>query len=178
MLRNFLVLAGVSMLLVAGCATRPASPVAASNIEPFVIERDLAGKTVGRGAFKSINGVDRPFTAYLDGTWDGQVLTLVEDFEFEDGEKDRKTWRLTKLENGEFSGTREDVIDTARGFYDGDTFRLEYFIRLPAKDGSKGTKVKFRDVLVKRDDGVILNTATVGFWGFRVGTVELEISRQ
>jgi len=166
----------LSLLAVAGCASRPAIPKEADAARPFVIERDLAGKTVGRGRFKSITGADRAFTAYLDGTFDGETLILVEDFDYDDGEKDRKTWRLTKTPTGEWSGTREDVVGTARGFQDGPAFRLEYRVDIPMKNGGK-RRVGFRDVLILREDGVVYNRANVGWRGLAVGGVELEIRR-
>lgn len=170
-------MAMVSLFALMGCALRPSLPVDEVGAEGFVLERDLAGKTVGRGEFKAITGNNRPFTAYLDGSWDGQTLTLVEDFDFDDGEKDRKTWRLTKQDDGTFTGTREDVVGEAIGFYDGKGFRLEYFIQLGGENGEGGRRVKFRDILYKREDGVVINSATVGYYGLRVGRVNLEIKR-
>ncbi len=166
----------ISVVAAAGCATRPATPREADLAMPFVIERDLAGKTVGRGRFKSITGADRAFTAYLDGAFDGETLILVEDFEYDDGEKDKKTWRLTRRPDGEWTGTREDVVGEARGYQDGAAFRLEYRVDIPVKNG--GTRrVGFRDVLIRREDGVIFNKANVGWRGLAVGGVELEIRR-
>lgn len=166
----------LAALSIAGCASRPATPREADGARPFVVERELAGKTVGRGSFNSITGADRAFTAYLDGSWDGSTLTLVEDFIYDDGETDRKTWRLTKMADGEWRGVREDVVGEARGYQDGPAFRLEYLIDLPKKNGG-ATRVGFRDVLILREDGVVYNKATVGWRGIAVGKVELEISR-
>lgn len=160
----------------ASCATRPPLPEGAAQ-GPFVIEEVLAGTTVGNGSIKTITGVDRQFEATLSGTWDGQTLTLVEDFIFADGEEDKKTWRLTKLANGEYEGTREDVVGTARGFQVENGFRLEYLIDLPTGEG-KSRRVKFRDILVLDDGGDVLNNATVGWRGFRVGRVQLVIEGQ
>ncbi len=167
----------LSLFSLLGCAGRPPLPAEAADGGGFVLERDLVGKTVGRGVFSAITGVNRPFTAYLDGAWDGETLTLVEDFNFDDGEKDRKTWRLTKQADGTFVGTREDVVGEAVGFYDEEGFRLEYFIRLGGENGEGGRRVKFRDILYKRADGVVVNNATVGYWGLRVGRVSLEIKQ-
>ena len=174
MMKTLLKVALFASLLVA-CATRPPLPKEAVA-GPFIIEELLIGETVGRGGIKTITGVDRPFTATLNGTWDGQVLTLVEDFVYDDGEIDQKTWRLKKLPNGEYEGTREDVVGTARGFQVENGFRLEYLIDLPTGP-DKTTRVKFRDILVVREDGDVLNNATVGFRGFRVGRVSLVIDR-
>ncbi len=167
----------VGLGLVVGCASRPRSPLAKEDQRAFVIERDLAGQTVGRGTFTAINGTERPFTANMTGNWDGNVLILVEDFIYDDGERDRKTWRLTKLANGEYEGTREDVVGVARGFNEGDSFRLEYKMRLPGRDGGKGRIVGFRDILVLDRNGVITNKAIVGYRGLRVGGVSLTIRR-
>lgn len=162
-------------LTLAACAGRP--PVPQSAALPFSLERDLVGKTIGKGSFRAINGTTRGFTAYLDGQWDGETLTLKEDFLYDDGEKDQKTWRLTRQSDGTWRGSREDVVGEAIGFQDGEAFRLEYEVVLPDEDGGAGMTVKFRDVLVRETDGTVLNTATVGYWGLRVGTVELQIRR-
>ena len=102
----------------------------------------------------------------------------MEDFDYADGVKERKTWKLTLLPNGEYSGIREDVIGTARGYQDGNAFRLEYMLAIPNDDGSPGRKVSFKDVLVKHKDGSIVNKANVGLWGLRVGRVSLTITRE
>lgn len=74
-----------------------------------------------------------------------------------------------------YVGTREDVIGTADGYLDGDAFRLEYKVRLQNNDGGEGMTVNFKDVLVRRPDGVIVNEANIGKWGFKVGEVSLTI---
>ena len=165
----------IALSTLAACATRPPAPRETAQVA-FVIERDLLGQTVARGEFRAITGVRRGFTATLNGTWDGSTLTLVEDFAYDDGERDRKTWRLQRVAPGRFRGTREDVVGEAIGFQDGNAFRLEYDVVLPTENGN-GLKVHFRDVLVNSADGTVLNRATVGWWGLRVATVDLTIRR-
>jgi hypothetical protein len=160
--------------LATACATRPSTPAEASGVA-FVPERDLAGARVARGEFRTITGLRRSFTAHLNGVWDGTTLTLVEDFEFDDGERDRKTWRLQRIGPGRYVGTREDVVGEAVGYQDGAAFRLEYDILLPAENG-RGRQVRFRDVMVLDNRGDVLNEATVAWLGFRVGSVSLRIS--
>jgi len=160
-------------LLATACASRPPVPDG-TGAGAFQIERDLVGEHIARGEFRTITGVRRSFTARLNGSWDGSRLTLVEDFEFDDGERDRKTWQLDRTGPGTYSGTREDVVGTARGFQDGNVFRLEYDIVLPSEKGT-GRKVRFRDVLALADDDTVVNDATIGWLGFRVGSVNLTI---
>ncbi len=169
-----LVSAGFALTLSA-CANRPALPPETTG-DTFIIERDLLGTQTATGTFKTITGVNREFTATLQGSWDGTTFTLLEDFKFADGEKDRKTWQLTRTAPGQYTGTREDVVGLAKGYQDGRAFRLEYDMRLPSENG-KGRKVQFKDVMVFTEQGNVLNKATVGWLGFRVGSVSLEIKQ-
>jgi len=164
----------VSVILLASCAGAPRVPPETAGT--FVMERDLAGRSVARGEFSAINGVRRGFTAWLDGASEGDTFTLSERFEYDDGEKDQKTWVLKRLDDGSYTGTREDVVGTARGFQDGDVFRLEYDIRLPNEKGEPGMKLRFRDVMALTAGGKVINNARVSFWGFGVGKVRLTIS--
>lgn len=164
------------VVLVGGCAGAPRVPAEAGPTA-FVIERDLIGETTARGEFSAINGVKRGFTAKLTGVRDGSTFTLNEKFAYDDGELDEKTWVLTLTGDGQYTGVREDVVGQARGWQDGNAFRLEYDVRLPNEKGEPGMQVRFRDVMVLKADGVVLNDATVGKWGFQIGKVELSIER-
>lgn len=169
------IFAALSAIALAGCATRP--PIPAETSGRFVLEEDLLGRTVARGEFRTITGVRRSFTAHLHGTLNGDDFTLVEDFVYDDGERDQKTWRLRRVGEGRYTGTREDVVGEAVGVQDGDVFRLEYDVVLPSENG-RGRQVRFRDVMAETADGVVINNATVGLWGLRVGRVALTIRRE
>jgi hypothetical protein len=162
-------------MLLSACASAPPTPADATG--DFVIERDLVGRSTARGEFRAITGLRRSFVAELQGSWDGETLTLVEDFTFADGERDRKTWRLRRVGEGRYVGVREDVVGEARGFQDGGAFRLEYDVVLPGRNGREGRRVRFRDVIVNVQDG-IRNEATVGWFGVRVASVSLLIQRE
>lgn len=166
---------GASVLVLSACATAPALPKE-TGPKPFVLEQALAGPSVARGEIRTITGVHRPFTARLNGSWDGKNFVLEEDFLFDDGQKDKKTWRLKRVGEGRYEGAREDVVGIAKGYQDGAAFRLEYDIRLPKKDGTPGRKVRFRDVMVLTADDVVINNATIGYFGLHVGGVNLKIT--
>ncbi len=83
---------------------------AEASARDFRLEDYFRGKTTAEGQFTAINGVRRAFHVDLHGRWNGKVLTLVEDFTYADGERDRKTWRFRKTGPGLYRGTREDVI--------------------------------------------------------------------
>ncbi len=162
---------GGFLALTSACASQPKAPDLGATTPTFVLERDLIGKAVGRGRVDAISG-DREFTVYLDGAWDDatNTFTLVEDFVWDDGEEYRRTWTLTRQANGEWTGGREDTVGLARGYQDGDVFRLQYELRL-----SNGTVVTLRDVFVRTTDGVVINRATISKFGFRIGRVQLEV---
>jgi len=164
------------VLMLSGCALAPGVPKE-TGASAFVIEKDLLGETTARGQFSAINGVKRRFTAHLTGTRSGDTFTLAERFDYDDGEKDQKTWILKLLGGGKYSGTREDVVGTARGWQDGKAFRLAYDVVLPGENGKEGLKVLFQDVMVLTGEGAVLNRASVGKFGFQVATVELKITR-
>jgi Protein of unknown function (DUF3833) len=165
-----------AVFVLSACASPPKLPPETGQT-PFVIERDLMGSTTARGEFSAINGVKRGFTAELTGTRSGDTFTLNERFAYDDGEKDEKTWVLTLKGDGQYTGTREDVVGEARGWQDGPAFRLAYDVRLPNEKGEPGMQVRFQDVMVLTTDGVVLNNANVGKWGFQIAKVKLKIDR-
>jgi hypothetical protein len=166
-------LALLAALTLAGCASTP--KIDAAPPRALVPEQFFKGRTYASGEFvNTIDGSRRELTALIDGSFDGKTLTLVEYFTYLDGEKDKKTWRLTKTGPTTYVGTREDVVGDAQGRLDGPFFRLTYDADMKAK----GTVVtlKFDDVLVLQPDGSVLNRAVVSKWGFRIGEVTLVIS--
>lgn len=159
-----------------GCASAPefAAPLPQ---KPLVLEKALAGRTLGEGVFvNSLTGGETAFSVVIDGNWDGKVLSLVEDFTFGDGSTERKTWRLTKTGEGVYEGVREDVIGTANVRQDGLGVRLDYVVTLST--GIGGIDVRFRDLLYLNVDGTIANKAIVSKFGLRVGRVDITMRPQ
>lgn len=155
----------------AACASRPEFE---ANVpaQALILEKTLAGRTTGEGAFiNSITGDETKFSVVINGSWDGKILTLVEDFNYTDGTKERKTWRLTKTAEGRYNGTREDVIDTADVRQDGAGVRLDYYVTLSTGFGD--IDVRFQDLLFLESDGTIVNRAVVSKFGLRVGRVNI-----
>lgn len=163
-------LTALAMTLLTACATPPEAPATARST--LVLEEFFPGRTTGEGVFVNTwTGARRPFEVIINSTWDGQTLTMVEDFVFADGERDRKTWAFVRTAPGTYSGTREDVVGTARAWTDGKVVRLEYTVKLG------GWEVDFSDVLSLESPDMVLNTAIVGKWMLRVGRVELRMRR-
>lgn len=148
------------------------SPAAARD---FSLESYFVGKTRAVGSFSAITGLKRKFTVDLTGRWKDQTLTLVEDFVYEDGERERKTWRFTKISDGHYRGTREDVVGETLVKISGDTARFTYLIDLPSKGGTN--RVRFHDKMTLESDGRLINTALVTKFGFPVALTRVEFER-
>jgi hypothetical protein len=147
----------------------------AAMARDLVLEKYFAGTTLADGKFTAINGVSRAFKVKLSGSWNGKRLKLVEDFVYDDGERDRKTWFFTKVAPNQYKGTREDVVGETLVTVSGDTARFTYQVYL---DGAarKG-KVRFHDKMTLRPDGTVLNNALVTKFGFPVGKTRVEFRR-
>jgi Protein of unknown function (DUF3833) len=127
------------------------------------------------GSFAAINGTKRTFDVALRTTWDGKTLTMVEDFVFNDGEKDRKTWRFRKTGPNTYQGTREDVIGETTLTVKGKRATFAYDVYLDS--AKKANKVRFHDTLVLQPDGSIANTAIVWKFGLPVAKVTVDFKK-
>ncbi|MCA0256819.1 MAG: DUF3833 domain-containing protein [Proteobacteria bacterium] len=143
--------------------------------EPLKLEDYFAGETKATGSFSAINGLKRSFKVDLHGRFDGKVLTLVEDFHYADGERDRKTWRFVKTSPTTYRGTREDVVGETTVRIDGAVATFTYLVDLPGK--TKPMRVRFHDRMELKEGGRLENTAIVTKWGFPVALTRVSFTR-
>ena len=113
---------------------------------------------------------------FWDGTWNGNQGVLDERFTYSDGTTERRVWRLTKHENGRYTGTADDVVGTANGQTRGNAFRWNYTLALPV-DG-KVYNVDLDDWMYLIDDRVMLNRATMSKFGVRLGEITLSFTKR
>lgn len=166
------VLLGVAAL--AGCARVPAAPP--GPLQPVTLDSAFAGRAVGAGVFRvDLTGAERRFTARLDGRLDGDRLTVVEDFLYDDGEENRLTWVFDRAGPGRWTGRREDTVGTADVVETGTEVRLSY--RADFRSGETVTRLGFEDVIYLGPDGRVVNDAIVTRWGLPVGRVRFEMVR-
>jgi len=155
------------IILLNGCSNM--KPEDYKNTEPKIkIEEYFAGNIKAWGIFQDRSGkVKRQFTAKMEGSFDGKILILNEDFSWNDGEKQKREWIIKKVEDNKYEGTAPDVIGVAKGVSQGSAFKFEYNLLIPFKD--KKIKVRFDDWIFKQDDKVAINRAIVSKFGFKVG---------
>lgn len=147
----------------------------AANAGDFSLESYFSGKTSASGSFSAITGAKREFTVDLLGKWNGKTLTLVEDFVYDNGERDRKTWRFEKIARNKYRGTREDVIGETVVTISGNTARFTYLVDLDPN--GKGNRVRFHDFMMLKEDGSVLNKALVTKFGLPVALTRVEFQR-
>jgi len=135
------------------------------------------GKTKAWGIFQDRGGnLKRSFVVDLTGTInDKGQLVLEEDFVWNDGEKSRRVWTISKNDNNQFSGTAPDVIGKASGRSSGNAFHWKYDMILPV--GDKTYKVSFDDWMFLQPDGVLLNRASMSKFGFKLGEVIISFKK-
>ena len=155
-----------------GCASNPDVPIPTSK--RLILEQALVGKMAGDGAIiNALTGAETRFTVVITGSGDGKNLTLVENFTYSDGKKEEKTWRLIKVSDGEYQGTRDDIIGTAKVIQDGNAVRLNYVLAVDTGLGKLA--LNFRDLLSLQDDGTIENRAVASKLGLRLARVVLTL---
>ncbi|SOC46034.1 uncharacterized protein DUF3833 [Rhizobium subbaraonis] len=150
--------------------------IAPAQARGFSLEDFFAGRTEANGSFRAITGLRRTFTVALYGKWDGRTLTLREDFAFDDGTRDRKTWRFVKTGPDSYRGTREDVVGETLVKIDGNVARFTYLVYLDA--ANRTNKVRFHDTMTLRNDGTVLNSAYVTKFGLPVAWTRVEFRRR
>ena len=133
----------------------------------LVIEQYLSGNVKAWGVLQNRSGkVMRQFSADLNGTWDGNQLTLDEKFNWSDGEVQKRQWKINKLDEHNYEGKASDVVGTAKGYSYGPAFKFEYVLLVPVK--GKQIKITFDDWIFKQDDNIAINRATMTKFGFKV----------
>ena len=161
-------IAALSLVTLGACAGAPSLDDETLSTRELNLEEFFEGTTVAHGQFQDLFGtVARRFDVQINGTWDGQTLTLVEDFTYDDGATEQRVWTLRKTGEDTWTGSAPGVLGEAKGVEKGDSFNWAYRIDLPIKDGTM--RVDFDDWMWLMTDDRVLNRAYVSRYGVRIG---------
>lgn len=159
-----------------GCASQNLAGYA-SEKPVLDLTQYFNGTVDAHGIFQGRSGqIVKRFTVVMECSWKGNEGVLDEAFTYSDGTTQRRIWRLTKLSDGHYTGTADDVVGTARGQTQGNTFRWGYTLALPV-DG-KVYHVDFDDWMYLIDERVMLNRATMSKFGVRLGEITLSFTKR
>jgi hypothetical protein len=166
-------------LLLASCSS--VDPAVYANQKPALdLRQYFNGTLVGHGMFSDRSGqVQRRFVVTIKASWAGEVGTLDEDFTWSDGKKEKRVWTLRPVSGapGQWIGTAADVLGEARGTVSGNALNWRYTLKLTTDEG-KTYDLAFDDWMFLIDERVMLNRATMSFWGFKVGEVLISFDRR
>ena len=115
----------------------------------------------------------------MNGTVTGpdgaRALTVVEDFLYDDGQKDRLTWVFREQGPGRWTGKREDTVGEAVVIEEDGLIRLSYTADFRSPSGVN--RLGFNDILYSDPGGSIINDAVVSRAGIPVASVRFVIRR-
>ena len=102
---------GVFLLLILTGCVNNMNPTDFKDQKPrLIIEEYLSGKVEAWGVLQNRSGkVTRQFKADLEGKWDGKTLILDEVFDWNDGERQTRQWKINKIDDHNYEGTASDL---------------------------------------------------------------------
>ncbi|WP_296895507.1 DUF3833 domain-containing protein [Thiobacillus sp.] len=134
------------------------------------------GPLTAWGYFADRSGeVKRRFTVKMTGEWKGNEGVLTEHFDWSDGEKTQRIWRISKLDAHRYIGRANDVKGEAIGTAYGNALQWKYTLLLPV-DG-KIYEVQFDDWMYQMDDAVMLNKSEMRKFGFKLGEIVISFRK-
>lgn len=167
--------------LLAACTGKPSFDDPSLSDRQLHLEKFFAGDLVAHGQFQDVFGtVRRQFVVRIHGAWNGETLTLTENFVYEDGSTEQRVWSLHKTGDRTWAGTAPGVIGTATGEEKGDRFNWHYTIDLPvpSADGpAKTLRVSFDDWMWLQSDTRLFNRAYMQRYGIDIGDVSIEFEK-
>ena len=176
-----LMLAGASIVgTLAACSSQTIEDVADRSPQ-LSLEQFFEGETIAYGIFEDYSqSLSRQFRVNITGTVTGNVLTLEEDFLYDDGETQRRVWEITNLGTDDagitsYEGRADDVIGKASGHVAGNALHWRYSVALNV--GDDVYEIDFDDWIYQQDEYVALNRARLSKFGIEVGSVTLAFLR-
>ncbi|MBH0020967.1 DUF3833 domain-containing protein [Pseudoalteromonas sp. SWXJ133] len=147
------------------------------NTSPnFDFKTFFSGNLKAYGVVQDFKGeLTRKLVVDMNATWDGNQGVIEEDFVYDDGETQKRIWKITLNEDNSLTGTAADVIGTAKGKSDGSVFHWNYDVELPY-DGST-LEVNFDDWMYLVTQSRLINRTSIVKFGVEVGEVTLVIEK-
>jgi hypothetical protein len=108
------------------------------DLEAFAIKQNASGKIIGT------------FTIKISGKWDENKGTVQQNFIYDDGTKDNRTWLITLDSDGTFNAVGHDVFVPAQGKQMGNAAQSNYTLILPSKNGKE--EIIFEDKMYLVDE--------------------------
>lgn len=118
-------------VLAGGCGSSLAIRDFAAATPRFEPEKFFEGPVRSWGVVESRSG--KPMSrlrADLTGRREGSDVVITQDFTFEDGRKQRRIWKIRRIDAHRYEASAADVIGPAPGYASGNAFQWEYTLQL------------------------------------------------
>ncbi|WP_394209642.1 DUF3833 domain-containing protein [Enterovibrio calviensis] len=170
-----LAIIGVFFLTLIGCSS---SIEDYKNTTPaFNLFEYFDGEVKAWGMVQDYTGKQtRRFDVDIKGTVIGSVITLDEDFLFDDGETQKRIWTITRLEDGSYQGTAGDVVGIASGREEGNA--LNWVYDLSVEVGDSTYVLTLDDWLFRQDEKRAFNLTSMRKFGVEVGRISIFFEKQ
>lgn len=136
----------------------------------------FAGRAHASGLYRVKHvWTERRFRENLAGRLDANTLTLTQDYQYDDGFRNRLTWVFRRSGANSWTGRRDDSVEDARITETGRDIRMTYLVDLRTSSGVE--RLGFNELIYRRNDGRIISEAVVLSEGFPVANQRVEIYR-
>lgn len=144
----------------------------------FKLEEYFNGPIKAWGVIQDRSGnVLNRFEAEIHGRWEGNEGVLDEVFTYyNSGEKQTRTWHITKVDELHYQGTAGDIIGTAQGRAYGNAIRWTYEMDVPVDDSKY--RMKFDDWIWAMDGEVIINRSYLKKFGITFAELTIFMQKQ
>lgn len=154
-----------------------AMDTASLALPPFAYSSFFEGPVQAWGVFMDRFGVMRSgVTVRMNGTWKGDTFVLDEEFVFDNGAPDHRTWLLQDQKDGRFTATCDQCVGVIEGQNHESGARIAYRFRITVRGIS--FSVVFDDEVRRIDDRRVFNRATMKKFGLTLGHFLLVAERR
>lgn len=165
------------LAFISGCSAGGSLDHYAGQKPPLELEQYFNGPIKAWGVVQDRSGnIKRRFSIDMYGSWDGDTGTLTEDFNYYDGEEQRRVWTIQKTAEQKYEGTASDIIGKATGQVKGNAVQWAYQMNI--KVGDNTFKITFDDWMFLMEDGVMINRSYLKKFGFTVAELTLFMQKQ
>ena len=162
-------------LLLAGCSSVDIERYAGTTPRLDIGEY-FDGQTRAWGMVQDYSGeVQRRFTVEIDGTLDGDTLTLDERFTYADGETDRRAWTFERQGDNRWMARASDVEDAVEARQSGHVFTMQY--RLPVEVSGREITFTMDDWMYLQPDGRLINRTAMRKFGITLAEITIVFDR-
>jgi hypothetical protein len=142
-----------------------------SNAPKFDLYQYFQGGTTGWGIVLDRGGkLTRQFVVTIDGKVDNEGdLIMNEYFDWSDGEKSKRIWRISKNGDHSYFGLAGDVVDKAQGIAYGNVLSWKYVLAMES-EGSIW-HIDFDDWMFLQPNNVLINRTIMSKFGLHIGEV-------